>query len=139
MFIRTKVAKGFTYYQVVRSERDGAKVRQVLVVSLGRCPTVEEALKAETKRLAQLRRDRAAWPAARDAPVDIYPSYPRKLADRLIKQDRWIRESARRIELLTGIRETMEGEAKGRVVTTDEKIALVTDEVGTRATGATGA
>jgi hypothetical protein len=123
MFIRTKVAKGFTYYQVVRSERDGGKVHQVLVASLGRCPTVEEALKAETKRLAHLRRDRAAWPAARDAPVDIYPSYPRKLATRLGNQDRWIRESARRIELLTSVRAEMEGAAKGRVVTTGRETA----------------
>ena len=46
VFIRTKVVKGSTYYQVVRAERDGARVRQVIVAALGRNPTVEAALNA---------------------------------------------------------------------------------------------
>jgi hypothetical protein len=121
MFIRTKVAKGFTYYQVVRSERDGGKVYQVLVASLGRCPTVEEALKAETKRLSRLRRARAAWPIATDDAT--FAGYSGTLVSRLADQDRWIRESAKRIELLTSVRAALGGEAKARVVTTDPETA----------------
>jgi hypothetical protein len=43
MFVRSKVVKGRTYYQVVESYRSGGKVRHRTLASLGTCPTVEEA------------------------------------------------------------------------------------------------
>jgi len=35
MFIRSKIARGKTYYQIVEGVRDGARVRQRVVVALG--------------------------------------------------------------------------------------------------------
>ena len=54
MFIRKKEVKGLTYYEVVRSVRQGARVRQVIIAHLGSCDTVDGAL-------AHYRRERAAY------------------------------------------------------------------------------
>src|SRR5262249_8813214 len=43
MFIRSKVVKGRTYYQVVESYRDCGRVRQRTLASLGTHPTIEGA------------------------------------------------------------------------------------------------
>lgn len=58
MFVRSKVAKGATYYAVVESFRDGPKVRQRTILSMGQHPTVESLL---TSAKAHLRRARRAW------------------------------------------------------------------------------
>src|SRR5262249_20783067 len=56
-------AKGQTYYQVVEGVRDGARVRQRIVVSLGRTPDPAAALKGMRRELARLRQDRSRLPA----------------------------------------------------------------------------
>ena len=109
MFIRTKVVKGFTYHQVVRSQREGAKVRQVIVAHLGTSPTVGEALKAERKRLARRRRERGYWPATIDP-----AGHPESRLAKLARLDGRISESTARVELLTGVQETMEGKPERR-------------------------
>jgi hypothetical protein len=43
MYVRSRVVKGRTYYQVVESYRDGGRVRQRHLCSLGAHPTIEEA------------------------------------------------------------------------------------------------
>ncbi len=43
-YIRRKQVKGNTYYQLVESYRDGGKVRQRLIMHLGRYQTVEELI-----------------------------------------------------------------------------------------------
>ena len=116
MFIRTKVVKGFTYYQVVRAERDGARVRQVIVAALGRNPTVEAALKAEKRSLARLRRDRGRWPEAIDP-----AALPKTSAARLARLDERIEKSSERIDLLTSVQKTMKADAKNRARRADEK------------------
>lgn len=58
MFVRSKVAKGNTYYAVVESFRDGPKVRQRTILSMGGHPTVESLL---TSAKARLKRARKEW------------------------------------------------------------------------------
>jgi hypothetical protein len=61
MFIRSKVVKGQTYYQVVNSYRDGetGRVRHRTVLSLARESSFRGALDVEIRRLAALRRERS--------------------------------------------------------------------------------
>ena len=115
MFIRTKVVKGATYYQVVRAERDGARVRQVIVAALGRNPTVAASLKAERRSLARLRRDRGSRPEAIDAAL------PKTTAARLARLDERIEQSSERIDLLTGVQKTMKADAKNRARRANDK------------------
>jgi hypothetical protein len=64
MYIRSKVVKGRTYYQLVEGKRertpDGSVVRQRIVMALGTCSTLPEALKARKRLLAQLRKSEAS-------------------------------------------------------------------------------
>jgi hypothetical protein len=46
MFIRTKVSKGKTYWQVVENRRKGERIVQKVVVSLGRCEKIADAIAA---------------------------------------------------------------------------------------------
>ena len=46
MFIRRKIVKGETYFQVVETYRDGARIRHRNIVSLDRSPTPQEALRS---------------------------------------------------------------------------------------------
>ncbi len=67
MFIRSKIVKGNTYYQVAESYRDDAgKVQQRNVVSLGQNATVDAAIKGAKRmiRLYENQRDdeRRKWP-----------------------------------------------------------------------------
>jgi hypothetical protein len=55
-FIRHKRSSAGTVYQVVRSYRDGGRVRQQVLCSLGRWATVEAALAYERKQLAAAER-----------------------------------------------------------------------------------
>jgi hypothetical protein len=68
MFIRSKDVKGHTYYQVVRSYRDGGRVRQQTLASLGTHPTIEQAraraLEEYLKRYASGLLHPEAWPRA---------------------------------------------------------------------------
>src|SRR3954447_13846248 len=58
MFVRSKVVKGHTYYQLVEGYRDGSgRVRHRTVASLGREPTIRDAL---DEALCQLSRVEAA-------------------------------------------------------------------------------
>ena len=56
MFIRRKQVKENAYYEVVRSVRQGAQVRQVIIAHLGPCDTVDGALRHYRSRLAHYRR-----------------------------------------------------------------------------------
>src|SRR5947209_8420089 len=94
MFIRSKIAKGTEYYQVVHGYRDeSGRVRQRTVASLGRCPTVEDAIKAEKKKLSKLRRDRGRF-------IGQQYSWGLKRAEQL---DRLIERSEAKVALLGSI------------------------------------
>jgi len=56
MFVRSRVAKGRTYYAVVESYRDGNKVRHRQVVALGTSPDVPTAIGATWREIRRLRR-----------------------------------------------------------------------------------
>jgi hypothetical protein len=96
VYIRSKIAKGRTYYQIVEGARDGPKVRQRIVVALGPTPDPAEALKEMRRGLRLLRTRRGRWP--RD-----YKPESKTLARRLERLDVQIGELESRIETLAGI------------------------------------
>jgi hypothetical protein len=51
-FIRHKQVNGTTYYSLVESVRENGRVRQRVIVSLGQCATIDEAIDVETNVLA---------------------------------------------------------------------------------------
>jgi hypothetical protein len=53
--VRSKVAKGRTYYQIVRGKRERTRVRQRVVLALGRTPDPAVALEEMRRKLAGLR------------------------------------------------------------------------------------
>jgi hypothetical protein len=62
VFIRSKVVKGATYFQVIEGYRDEqGRVRHRTVGSLGQCPTPRDAIEANKKCLARLGRRLARW------------------------------------------------------------------------------
>lgn len=63
MYVRSKVVKGTTYYQIVEGVRDGDRVRQRIVMALGTTPDPAEAMARMRRELARLRRERNRWPA----------------------------------------------------------------------------
>jgi hypothetical protein len=75
MFIRKTVAKGQTYYQIVEGRREGEKVRQRVLCSLGQENDPKAILKHRTRLLAQHRRELAKlehiYPAAEPIPALI--------------------------------------------------------------------
>jgi hypothetical protein len=91
VYIRTKVAKGQTYYQLVEGRREGGKVRQRIVAALGRNPTIEGSLADLKWQLTRLRRERRRL---------NFPSPGKVLAARLASLDANIAERAARVELL---------------------------------------
>jgi hypothetical protein len=59
VYIRSKVAKGHTYYQIVEGVRDGKRVRQRVVLALGRTPDPRVALEGWRRDVKALRLQRA--------------------------------------------------------------------------------
>lgn len=83
MYIRSKVVKGAEYFQVVQGVREGGRVRHRTLVSLGRHPTVAEALEHEKRVLTARKRELTRL--RRDHPDD--PSFPdpsMKVVDRIL-------------------------------------------------------
>jgi hypothetical protein len=116
VFIRTKTVKGSTYFQVVRADRDGDRVRQTVLASLGQNPTVEAAIKAERRSLARLRRERGLWPGTVES-----ATHGKTLAARLARLDARIARSAGRIDHLTGLQRTMRSDASNKARRSNEK------------------
>jgi hypothetical protein len=135
MFVRTKIAKGHTYYQIVEGFREGDRVRQRVVVALGRGvpvrrfvglksdgnvhlrktaeerpPTLEYALFAMKSELRSLRhrRNYKAMPRG-------YVSTSKTLNRQNERLDRQIDELTARAETLADIIK------KGLVVPTNKK------------------
>jgi hypothetical protein len=105
MFIRTKVAKGHTYYQIVECVRDGDKIRQRVVASLGpgvcgehgmEAPKPAHVLKEMSWQLRRVRRQRNKWPAN-------YKADLKGLAKRLKRWDREIERLQQRVDVLTAV------------------------------------
>jgi hypothetical protein len=75
MYVRKKVAKGHTYYQIVLAWRSGKAVRQQVLCSLGRDDDPAAVLKHRSHLLAQHERDRAELdrlhPAAEPVPGPV--------------------------------------------------------------------
>ena len=62
MFIRAKVVRGVTFYQVIHGYRDGGRVRHKVVAGLGQHPTIAGAIKATGRALQRDRRARDRAP-----------------------------------------------------------------------------
>src|SRR3954464_2603334 len=67
VFVRSRKAKGSTYYAVVESYREAGKVKHRQVVALGTCRTVEDAIGAARREVrrgrSRLARIAVAWPS----------------------------------------------------------------------------
>src|SRR5262245_21933114 len=66
MYIRSKVVRGTTYWQIVEGHRDPAdtsKVRQRVVLSLGRESDPHKVLEDRRRVLRELERQEARWAA----------------------------------------------------------------------------
>jgi len=50
-FIRRKIANGVCYYDIAESYREDGEVKKRILISLGRCPSVEEAIHSTEYRL----------------------------------------------------------------------------------------
>jgi hypothetical protein len=121
MYLRTKTVKGRTYYQVVEGYRDVAKgkdgrpisvVRQRVLMSLGTCPTLPEALEARQDRLAQLEEERAQL-------LKRYPDRsrrPRTVARELFNLNHAIRLTRSDIKSLEGWIKSREVARNGRLL-----------------------
>jgi hypothetical protein len=75
MFVRSRVAKGRTYYAVVESYRDGAKVRHRQIIALGTSSDVPIAIQATRREIRRLRRRLD----------ELAASYPGGLPDRAVR------------------------------------------------------
>jgi hypothetical protein len=64
MYVRSKIVKGRTYFQIVEGHRDGERVRQRVVLYLGQIADPRKALEQWRGRLRSLQRwrDRVAPP-----------------------------------------------------------------------------
>jgi hypothetical protein len=87
MYIRRKEVKGGTYYQVVEGYRDAGRVRHRTVASLGRSPTIADAIKVEERALTAAKRElekaRAWFPSL---PLSDQPRWALAKIERLQRQ-----------------------------------------------------
>jgi hypothetical protein len=51
MFIRRKIANGVCYYDIAESYREDGEVKKRILISLGRCSSVLEAIQSTEHRL----------------------------------------------------------------------------------------
>jgi hypothetical protein len=51
MFIRRKIANGAAYYDLAESYREDGEVKKRILISLGRCSSVEEAIRSTEYQL----------------------------------------------------------------------------------------
>ncbi len=93
MFIRRKIMRGETYYQVVETYRDGARVRHRNIVSLGQCPTPQEVLKSALRRIKHYE-----WELAALSPVRYLKSKNEKRCDYLENKISEQRDKVSRLE-----------------------------------------
>jgi hypothetical protein len=96
MYIRKKLVREHTYYQVVEGVRDGAHVYQRVVVALGTTPKPTVALADMKAALAELRRKRREWPRG-------HVSESRTINAQINRLDARIEELKARIETLSKI------------------------------------
>lgn len=66
-FVRAKRQDGRIYYQLVESRREGPRVRQRVIVHLGPCPSVEEAIAGYGERADRKREEERTWRARAEA------------------------------------------------------------------------
>src|SRR5262245_7637640 len=95
MYVRSKVVKGRTYYQIVEGVRDGSRVRQRVVLALGTTQDPRRALEQWKRGLQRLRRERALW-----AP---WPGMSKTTARRIERLDARIGDLESQIAKLTGL------------------------------------
>jgi hypothetical protein len=98
MYIRTKVAKGKSYYQIVEGRREGGKVRQRVLCSLGPDNDPAGVLERRRLQLAQHRRELAHLDRIHP-PGDA--SEPALVARRRAQLRRWIGGLPRDIAAIT--------------------------------------
>jgi len=83
MFIRKKIARGRTYYQIVEGRREDGAVYQYVLCSLGRSDDPGAVLQSKTRSLAQHKRELAEWDRVHPAGGDPVPRSALKRRDQL--------------------------------------------------------
>jgi hypothetical protein len=83
MYIRSKVSKGHTYYQIVDGVRVGAKVVQRVLIPLGTTSDPKAALKNMRQELVELRREYTHQVIRSDRRIENYHRRIRKLEVRI--------------------------------------------------------
>jgi hypothetical protein len=51
MFIRRKIVNGAAYYDLAESHREDGEVKKRILICLGRCPSIEEAIQSTEYQL----------------------------------------------------------------------------------------
>jgi hypothetical protein len=110
VFIRSKVVKGETNFQLIKKFRDKeGKIRHHTIASLGRHPTVEAALKDKRRRLNRLKIERSRWPE-QAAPS----AYNMTLVGRLARLDTNIADLITKIAMMEEFRKNETTDTTGR-------------------------
>jgi hypothetical protein len=103
MFVRGKVVKGRTYYLIVEGVREGPRVRQRIVLSLGREPNPRVVLRRWKRRLGRLREQQESdrFEAGLEAHSLCRRGKPK--ARKLEKTNSRIAKLEPRVEMLAGL------------------------------------
>jgi hypothetical protein len=107
MYVRTKTVKGHTYYQIVEGVRDGEKVRQRVVLALGRGVPIlgddDIAEGVDLPAMLGLARRRLAGMRGQCRFVAERVGTSKARERRLARLDREIAALTRKVEILAGI------------------------------------
>ncbi len=83
-FVRAKRQGERTYYQLVKSRREGKRVRQRVIVHLGPYPSVEEAIAGYGKRADRARDEERIWRARAEAERTTIESIRKRFSPELV-------------------------------------------------------
>src|ERR1700732_4923537 len=89
MFFRTKTARSYRYLQIVHSVREGKKVRQQVIATLGRLDLLEASGELERLRRSGLRRFESVALIAAHAAGEIQPVAIRRIGPDLVFARLW--------------------------------------------------
>jgi hypothetical protein len=135
VFIRSKVVKGNTYYQIVEGVRTGPKVRQRIVLALGTSPDPRVAIRGWRRRLNRLRKWQVVFQNSANACVRGGCEPPAAEVRKLKDLDARIGDLESRIATLRGL---IKSGKIGTTGTKSKKIGTTPKRKQDRSVGTTG-
>jgi hypothetical protein len=125
LFIRSKVVKGNTYYQIVEGVRTGTKVRQRIVLALGTSPDPRGATRTWKRYLNRLRKWQKVYQHSVDGWIRSGCEPPASEVRRLERANARIGKLEARIETLASLIKSGKigttGTKSGKVGTTPKR------------------